>query len=226
MLPHGPRPTTIARTTSEAPSASQRHEGQPDRRRDSGLGEANVVGPVDAARLARRRTSRSRPRRRPAGARRRQRSWAGAGRWRASPRGRRGPRTRSRRGSTPRVKRFGGESGHGHRLRDADYVRVAGGVGDQATAAPPGFGPASSGATARGSTLRTSPQFEHVSTAPAARGRTSGRSPRGRRGSARSGSCRTDRRARRGGSGGGPSGRPARRRARSRRPAGPPRRRP
>ena len=69
MLPHGPRPTTIARARSETPRTTKADERQRRSRRvESGVGEAKVVGPDAAARrLARRRTSRSRRRRRPAG---------------------------------------------------------------------------------------------------------------------------------------------------------------
>src|SRR6186997_3103125 len=50
MLPHGPRPTTIARNSIDAPRAIQATNVSPIAARDRGLGDAYVSRPVDAER--------------------------------------------------------------------------------------------------------------------------------------------------------------------------------
>ena len=127
-------------------------EGEADRDTRQGARRRIGVQPDRGCPIALgRRTTRSRRRHRPAGARRPgpRPGSAGGGRWRASPRGRRAPRSRARRRS--RRSRTGSTTA---RPWSPSY----------AAAAPPGFGPAVvRTATARGTTLRTRPQFVHVS---------------------------------------------------------------
>ncbi len=51
MLPHGPRPTTYARSSIEAPRASQPTKVRPIAARDRGLGAPKVDGPLLAERV-------------------------------------------------------------------------------------------------------------------------------------------------------------------------------
>ena len=173
MLPHGPRPTTMPRRSSEAPSRTAAGGGQPrSPTRDRGLGEAESVGPPVAARVDvghERAGHDARVGRLASGAE--TRGVPPGARWRASPRARRGPRTRAPRRSTPREKRTDESSAMVIASGDA-WARQGFATGlprvslqAQATAAPPGLGPAERRATtARGLTLSTRPQLVQVST--------------------------------------------------------------
>ena len=210
MLPHGPRPTTIARSEHRGPRAS--HGGQGDARgrpreraaarpKSSGrprlaavlAGHERAGHDAGVGRLARRASA----------------PGVSAGRWPASPRGPRGREPDGDQQGHPDREQRRGELGHLDR---------------QATAAPPGFGPAP---TADRDRARDDLEDEAAVGAGVDRrrrgpGRTSGRSPR-----ARSPSVLAAGRARRvdervaSGSSGRPSGRSAARRRRSRRRAGP-----
>ena len=49
MFPHGPRPTTMARARIETPSVTKAMNVMPIATRESGVGDAEVVGPDAAA---------------------------------------------------------------------------------------------------------------------------------------------------------------------------------
>ena len=163
MLPHGPRPTTIAAQQQRRAEGDDRGPGQPRRgprqrarRGRRGSGRRRRHG------SARSRTSRSRRRRRPAGGR-----GAKAGSARrpfasitacptcAANAERDEDRRRRRRGSDESSAMVIASGTLGWARRAA--------AARQATAAPPGLGPAVATTTARGLTLRTRPQLAQVS---------------------------------------------------------------
>ena len=149
MLPHGPRPTTIPRSSNDATRMPKPMAVRPTAARPSGVGEAASSGPVATADV--RLSAKTRSRRLPTPAGGSGRRLAIGGRSPASRRGRRGRQSQGRSRSS--------RSGRGV----ARSGRASRGLACHATAAPPGGGTSVATIRVRGSIFRTRPQLPQVS---------------------------------------------------------------